>query len=223
MISYLSVFFRIFLFVVVFFLQISDKQEIKTVRIVKRESERRHKDKLSQNYDGPMESNSQQEHQHHHHYQHPNEFVSTYQSQPRTTNYYEDEPSASKAKSTIRNAMHSTSMANSNTNSNTVRSDNTIFQSNTARQIMSERGNAGVAAAVKPGTGGATSNNSNNNQSTNQYKRFTPRKKKRHNTAPTSENFMDYMAERDSYKYVSASSLFLLIVNVVLNLIVFAE
>lgn len=216
MISYLSSFsdFSNFL------LHISDKQEIKTVRIVKRESERRHKDKLSQNYDGPIDSNNQQDlHQHHqqqqqqhHHYQHPNEFLSTYQPQPRTTNYYEDEPSASKAKSTIRNAMHSTSMANSNTNSNTVRSDNTLFQSNTARQIMSERGNAAVAAVVKPeqtktgysGAGGASSNNSNNNQSTNQYKRFTPRKKKRHNTAPTSENFMDYMAERDSYKYVSS-------------------
>lgn len=123
--------------------------------------------------------------------------------------------------------MHSTSMANSNTNSNTVRSDNTLFQSNTARQIMSERGNAAVAAVVKPeqtktgyaGAGGATSNNSNNNQSTNQYKRFTPRKKKRHNTAPTSENFMDYMAERDSYKYVSSHWKFIRLKNV-LNLIV---
>lgn len=37
----------------------------------------------------------------------------------------------------------------------------------------------------------------------NLYKRFTPRKKKRHNTAPISDNFMDYMAERDAYKYVS--------------------
>lgn len=184
---------------------------------MKRESERRHKDKLSQNYDGTTNSSNdpnnpeQQQQQQHHHYQHPNEFLTTYQQQSRTTNYYEDEPSASKAKSTIRNAMHSTSMANSNTNSNTVCSDNTIFQSTTAREIMSERGNnAAVAATVKPdqtktGYSGAGCATSNNNQSTNQYKRFTPRKKKRHNTAPNSENFMDYMAERDSYKYVSSN------------------
>lgn len=181
---------------------------------MKRESERRHKDKLSQNYDGTNDPNNPEQQQQQQHYQHPNEFLSTYQPQSRTTNYYDEEPSASKAKSTIRNAMHSTSMANSNTNPNTVRSDNTLFQSNTAREIMNERGNAAVGAAIKPGhtktghsgAGGATSNNnnSNNNQSTNQYKRFTPRKKKRHNTAPTSENFMDYMAERDSYKYVSS-------------------
>lgn len=187
------------------FFSILDKQEIKTVRIVKRESERRHKDKLNQNYDTnstPQDFNNPDE---------LNEFLSTYhQSEPRTNHYYEDEPSASKAKLTIRNAGHS---INTNTNS-TQRNDN-IFHSNTARDMINDRGN-GVAkehhhhhkqqqqhsqqqTPMKiASSSGATANNQSQ-----QYKRFTPRKKKRHNTAPTSENFMDYMTERDSYKYVS--------------------
>lgn len=169
----------------------SDKQEIKTVRIVKRESERRHrdKDKHNQNYD----TNNSNE---------LNEFLSTYhQSEPRTTNnFYEDEPSASKAKSTIRNAQHS--MANTNS---TVRNDN-IFHSNTAREILNEHGGNTMTTIAKEHhtpTKTATSSGATLNNQSNQYKRFTPRKKKRHNTAPTSENFIDYMAERDSYKYVS--------------------
>lgn len=184
----------------------SDKQEIKTVRIVKRESERRHrdKDKLNQNYDTNAMSNE---------FNNPdgmNEFLSTYQSEPRTNNYYEDEPSASKAKSTIRNAPHS--MINTNS---TVRNDNILFQSNTAREILNEHGTKATAnehhhhhhhqqqQSQQTPTKTATASGVTSNNQSNQYKRFTPRKKKRHNTAPTSENFMDYVAERDSYKYVS--------------------
>lgn len=129
------------------------------------------------------------------------EFLPTYQSEPRTNNFYEDEPSASKAKSTIRNAAHS--MPNTNS---TLRSDN-IFQSHAAQD---ERGNP-TAKEPQTSTKLATSSSSGstaNNQS-NQYKRFTPRKKKRHNTAPTSENFIDYMAERDSYKYVSFNKIYM--------------
>lgn len=158
---------------------------------MKRESERRHrdKDKLNQNYDTnatPQDFNNPDE---------LNEFLSTYhQSEPRTTNnFYEDEPSASKAKSTIRNVTHS--MANTNS---AVRNDNT------AREILHEHGgNTTTAKDHHTPTKIATSSGSTSNNQSNQYKRFTPRKKKRHNTAPTSENFMDYMAERDSYKFVS--------------------
>lgn len=176
-----------------FFSLLSDKQEIKTVRIVKRESERRHKDKLNQNYDTNAMSND------HNNSEQLSEFLATYQSDPRTSNFYDDEPSASKAKSTIRNA---TSHSMTNTNS-TVRSDNN-FQSNTAREISNEhtthqmpKHEEYISAAKAAHAAGAPSTNQS------AYKRFTPRKKKRHNTAPTSENFMDYMAERDSYKYVS--------------------
>lgn len=177
------------------FYVLPDKQEIKTVRIVKRESERRHKDKLNQNYDTNAMSN---EHNNPANSQ-LSEFLSTYQSEPRTNNFYEDEPSASKAKSTIRNAP-SHSMTNTNS---TARNDN-IYQSNTAREIINERGSsAKQEQQPQPQTKAGNSSGATSNNQSNQYKRFTPRKKKRHNTAPTSENFMDYMAERDSYKYVS--------------------
>lgn len=158
---------------------------------MKRESERRHrdKDKLNQNYDSTAMANE---------FTNPNEindYLPTYQSEPKPSSFYDDEPSASKAKSTIRNAAHS--MANTNP---TVRSDN-IFQSHTAREILSEHGHA-----KEPTKSSAQPNATANNNQRNQYKRFTPRKKKRHNTAP-SENFMDYMAERDAYKYVSSLAL----------------
>lgn len=147
---------------------------------MKRESERRHrdKDKFNQNYD-------------------PNTMSTEFNNPDEINSMYEDEPSASKAKSTIRNASHS--MPNTNS---TQRSDN-MFQSNTAREIFNERGHP-IAKEQQTSTKIPTSSGTNtaNNQS-NQYKRFTPRKKKRHNTAPTSENFMDYMAERNSHKFVS--------------------
>lgn len=170
-----------------------DKQEIKTVRIVKRESERRHKDKINQNYDTNAMSNNQ------HNAEPLSGFVSTYQSESRSNKFYDDEPSAAKAKSTIKNAT-SHSMTNTKP---TGRTDN-IFQSNTAREILNEHSHTMpkheeyISAAKAAHAAGAPTTNQSNS-----YKRFTPRKKKRHNTAPTSENFMDYMAERDSYKYVS--------------------
>lgn len=154
---------------------------------MKRESERRHKDKLNQNYEsnaGAQDFNNPDE---------INEFLSTYhQSESRTNHSYADDPSAAKAKPTIKNSY---SMANTNTKT-TVR-DN-MFQSNTAREILSEQHGNNAKEQQTPTKRATTLNNQSN-----QYKRFTPKRKKRHNTAPTSESFMDYMAERDSYKYVS--------------------
>lgn len=85
-----------------------------------------------------------------------------------------------------------------------MRNDN-IYHSNSAREISNEHGGSAPTNAKEHHTPTKTAATSSGTASTNQsqYKRFTPRKKKRHNTAPTSENFMDYMAERDSYKYVS--------------------
>lgn len=189
----------------------TDKQEIKTVRIVKRESERRQRDKDKIN---PMtyDPNIHNEYKNN---DEINEFLSTYQAEPRISTFYEEDrsrkddrhgpPSASKAKSTIKTTSNTIK-----TTTNTVHNDNIndIFQSNTAREILNELSSGKHDHNSKTTTkepphqmigGGITAT-----IQANQYKRFTPRKKKRHNTAPNSEGFIDYMAERNSFKYVSA-------------------
>lgn len=182
-----------------FYYKFSDKQEIKTVRIVKRESERRHrdKDKINSNFDAINNDFTNSDD--------VDDYLANYQAETRANKFYEDEPSVPKTKSTIRNFINS---RNNNTKS-TTQNDN-IFQSNTARELLSELSTTGKTEQNTKSTAkeqqtksGSSSGTSSSTNASNLYKRFTPRKKKRHNTAPNSENFLDYMAERDSYKYVS--------------------
>lgn len=176
---------------------ILDKQEIKTVRIVKRESERRHREKDKSNYEAnsanvpsQRESNTNEK----------NSYPFTYQADPRISVFNSNEPSTSKARPTIRNMKNSRN--NPNNINSSMKNDN-IFQSNTAKEILNEISNDNskhiIATRPEPQPEVCTSIQSN------QFKRITPRKKKRHNTAPNSGNFLDYMAQRDAYKYVSCS------------------
>lgn len=177
----------------------SDKQEIKTVRIVKRESERRHREKDKSSFEmnavnipGQRGLNTEEK----------NNFPFTYQTDPRVNTFQTNEPSTSKARPTIRNLKNSRNNIDNRVNS-TMNNDN-IFQSNTAREIFNEIStDNGHIIKAKTEPQSTNSGNGHESNQSNQFKRITPRKKKRHNTAPNSENFMDYMAERDSYKYVS--------------------
>lgn len=181
----------------------SDKQEIKTVRIVKRESERRQrdKDKINPIYD-PNLPNSINELKGNNEL---NDFLSTYQAEPRIiSTFYEDGrqmkndqlgiPSASKAQSTIKNTSNTMQPSKKAVQNDNI---NDIYQSNTAREILNELSTTKEQPPHQMIGGGITAT-----QQMNQYKRFTPRKKKRHNTAPNSEGFIDYMAERNSFKFV---------------------
>lgn len=182
----------------------TDKQEIKTVRIVKRESERRHrdKDKMSSSYD-PFNTD----------FVNTSDFASNYHhssNEARANNYYDDDPSTAKAKMTIKNLSNARSAIKASTH----KTDN-IFQSNTAREIFNELASGKEDASKsmpkeqQTSKSGTLASIASASSASILYKRFTPRKKKRHNTAPNSENFMDFMAERDAYKYVSGLLAFL--------------
>lgn len=178
----------------------TDKQEIKTVRIVKRESERRHrdKDKMNTNYD-PFNTDFVT-------CENPSDYASSYHhhgNDTRPKNYYDEDPSTTKAKLTIKNLSNARSAIKASAH----KADN-MFQSNTAREILNElnsKADSSSKLMVKEQSSksSALASLASASSATNLYKRFTPRKKKRHNTAPISDNFMDYMAERDAYKYVS--------------------
>lgn len=171
---------------------------------MKRESERRHRDKDKMAAYDPFNT----------------DFVSCdsgsdYASSYRHANdgahnaktYYDDDPSTAKAKMTIKNLSNARSAIKASTNKT---ADN-MFQSNTAREILHElagsKADGARAAAKEPSSKSSTlASLASASSASNLYKRFTPRKKKRHNTAPNSENFMDYMAERDAFKYVSLAA-----------------
>lgn len=120
-------------------------------------------------------------------------YSSAYKSDPKLEYYYIREPSTAKSTSTITNNINNTISIAKNDN---------IFQSNTAREILNEMSNVNsVYIAPKSNTSSMVPDIFTPSQS-NQFKRATPRKKKRHNTAPHSGSFLDYMAERNSYKNV---------------------
>lgn len=113
-----------------------------------------------------------------------------YKIDPKIEYYHMREPSTAKTTLTITNMKNPKN--NINNKNSTAKNDN-IFRSNTAREILSEMSksitNPMVPDIFTP-------------SQSNQFKRATPRKKKRHNTAPHSGSFLDYMAERDSHKNV---------------------
>lgn len=136
----------------------------------------------------------------------PNDYASNYHhhgNDARPKNYYDEDPSTTKAKLTIKNLSNARSAIKASAH----KADN-MFQSNTAREILNElssKGDSSSKLMVKEQSSksSALASLASASSASNLYKRFTPRKKKRHNTAPISDNFMDYMAERDAYKYVS--------------------
>lgn len=178
---------------------------------MKRESERRQRDKdkvgslIGSNvFDHIAELNGDE----------LNNYLLTYQAEPRRSSFSEDEPltsddqlcsspSATKVpygqgnNSRIELALKniSTDLRNGNPSSSSHGEDaHSLFQSNTARQILNELSSHNNDKQKE-------SNKLHLKEMANQYKRNVPRKKKRHNTAPNSEGFNDYL-ERNALKHV---------------------
>lgn len=171
---------------------------------MKRESERRHRDKDKMAAYDPFNTDFVN-------CDSGSDYASSYRHASdgahNANTYYDDDPSTAKAKMTIKNLSNARSAIKASTNKT---ADN-MFQSNTAREILHElaggKADGARAAAKEPSSkSGTLASLASASSASNLYKRFTPRKKKRHNTAPNSENFMDYMAERDAFKYVSRAS-----------------
>lgn len=199
----LKLFYRIF---PTDFFPYQDRPEIKTVRIVKRESERRQRDKDKVGM--PMESSF---------FDHMDEFKSDYLSayrsdaqpfsenesltsddqlfQPsisnKTKNAFSTLPKTSaRVESALKNISSDLNPDESNSNEH--------FRSQTARQILNE-----ITVNINNEEQSTTANNL---RLANEFKRHLPRKKKRHNTAPNSvlnDTYNDYLAIRNSTKSVS--------------------
>lgn len=198
-----------------------DKQEIKTVRIVKRESERRQRDKDKM---GPLIGSNIFDHISE--LQSPdelNEYLSTYQAEPRISYFNTDElltsgdqldisrsttkvpynnhPNNSRVESVLKNISidFNTNNKNNSSAASHSRIDNVhdIFQSNTARQILNE-----LSSSSNTSERQRDIDRQQLNEMAKQYKRNVPRKKKRHNTAPNNDMFND-LAERNTSKNVS--------------------
>lgn len=153
-----------------------DKQEIKTVRIVKRESEKRHRDRdkgvygssqLDESYDDdPYET----------------EATTTKVHTEPSINYYNNDknPFINYSEKTQPINLTDTNMLFGNLNltetfSNSL-NDTNGFQSESARHIISElddKNNHGMVQLANDA---------------DQYRRITPKKKKRHFTAPNTMN-----------------------------------
>lgn len=194
------------------------------MRIVKRESERRQRDKdktggplIDSNvFDHIAELQSSDE---------LNEYLSTtYTTEPRIGSYSEDDaqmsddemcmsPTATSSKMAFKsNARVESALKNISSDRNASGSSSSNapplsdhFQSNAARQIHNE-------LSVNTGNSGQPTVAMSKQQLTdmaNQYKRNVPRKKKRHNTAPNSvhnEVFNDYLATRNASKQVNSTN-----------------
>lgn len=193
-----------------------DKQEIKTVRIVKRESERRQRDKdktggplISSNvYDRIAELQSSDE---------LNEYLSTtYTSGPRIGSYSEDDALISedemclsssvtssnklsfKPNARVESALKNISI-DRNAGSSNIAAPSDRFQSNLTSRIHNK--------LPVNDSGMMTVGNQQLTDMANNYKRNVPRKKKRHNTAPNSVHsdvFNDYLATRNASKQVNS-------------------
>lgn len=188
-----------------------DRPEIKTVRIVKRESERRQRDKDKVGM--PMDSSF---------FDHMDEFKSDYLSAYRsdaqpfsendslTSDDQLFQPSISSKSKSQFVAMPKTSArvesALKNISSDLNPDDSTAsdrFRGQTARHILSQ-----ISANL---TNEQTA--ANNLRLADEFKRNLPRKKKRHNTAPNSvlnETYSDYLALRNSTKNVREPAAFLM-------------
>lgn len=126
-------------------------------------------------------------------------YSTTHKADPTVEYYHIREPSTAKRTSTITNIKDPRYNVN---NTNLIAKNDNIFQSNTARAILNEMSNVNNDYVTpKSNTKSMVPDIFTPSQS-NQFKRATPRKKKRHNTAPHSGNFLDYMAERDLHKNV---------------------
>lgn len=202
-----------------------DKQEIKTVRIVKRESERRQRDKDktggpligSNMFDRIAELQSSDE---------LNEYLSTtYTSEPPigSCSYRNEDdalmsddelclsPSVAisskmsfKSSARVASALKNISIDRNASIGSSCTPSTDYFQSNAARQIHNEM-------SVNTDNNAQTTVAMNKHQLTdlaNQHKRNVARKKKRHNTAPNSvhsEGFNDYLATQNASKQVNLS------------------
>lgn len=157
------------------------------MRVVKRESERRNREKDRSNFEFDTPSSLSRINTSKNDI---TSFSSAYKTNPKVEYYYIKEPFTTKTTSTI------TSMKNP------IAKNDNVFQSNTAKEIFNEMSNVNsVFISPKSNTNSMLPDNFTPSQR-NQFKRATPRKKKRNNTAPHSGNFLDYMAERDSHKNV---------------------
>lgn len=198
-----------------------DKQEIKTVRIVKRESERRQRDKDKTG--GPLIGSNVFDHiANLQSSDELNEYLSTtYTSGPRIGSYSEDDALISDDELCLSssvnnsnklsfkpNARVESALKNISIDRNTVSSIHIAppidrFQSNLSSRIhhelpVNDSAQSTMAVSKQQLTDMA-----------NQYKRNVPRKKKRHNTAPNSVHndvFNDYLATRHSSKQVNLVS-----------------
>lgn len=187
-----------------------DRPEIKTVRIVKRESERRQRDKDkavvsidNTFFDQLEELRSARE---------VNDYLNSYTNDARIVSMNENDsftsddqmcqPSiskeskvkirAGKGDSRVESALKNIS---SDLKANGVNIDQ--YRQETARQMFGESSSTVQQIEI---------NNHELQSMANEYKRQLPRKKKRHNTAPNSllnDSYSDYLAIRDSTKHVS--------------------